>query len=115
VPLRSLVALPYGASPGFSRSGWRAASIAVAALLALAVIATGIPVVHGHAGAAPGVYDEQCQLERLATGYVGLTIEPAGDALPLLPAIGPTPPPNAQARPTLLRYSPGSRAPPTTC
>jgi hypothetical protein len=84
------------------------------ALLALVLLGAEIPEVHDHAGATPGLYNEDCPLGRLATPSWGVAAE-ASDPLPQPdPACEPATPsiplePSAAVAPAFA-----ARAPPVT-
>ena len=83
-------------------------------LLAVVLLAADIPEVHDHAGATPGLYNEDCPLGRLATSSWGLAAK-ASDPLPQpAPACEPATPsiplePSAAVPPAFA-----ARAPPVT-
>jgi hypothetical protein len=50
--------------------------MALSVLLVLGLVATELPLFHAHAEETPGWYDQECPLERLATGSPGLAAQP---------------------------------------
>ena len=87
--------------------------VALLGLLALVVLGADLPEIHDHAAGAPGLYNEDCPLVRLALPTWGL---PAL-AEPTLPRPDPLPdtgPPPALAWPSAtVRWAYAPRAPPT--
>jgi hypothetical protein len=84
-------------------------------VVALAVVLVGaeVPVVHEHGGAAAGLYNEECSLERLVTapgGAILAGVPDAGALLLALPIVLAPADPAPATRPALPS---GSRAPPT--
>jgi hypothetical protein len=67
------------------RTSTRAVRV-LAALVVLVVLGVQVPVVHGHDAPTPGVYNEECFLERLAVGPGGATIPEPPAVTPWLPA-----------------------------
>jgi hypothetical protein len=83
-------------------------------LLALVLLGAEIPEVHDHAGATPGLYNEDCPLGRLATPSWGLAAAVMSPLPQPDPACEPAPPPipaepSAAAAPAFA-----ARAPPVT-
>ena len=84
----------------------------LAVLVALTLSGAAIPVVHEHAGATPGLYNEECALERLAMAPGGVLGTTPPDATAPLPALVLPLPPDAPALPARPPLPSGSRAPP---
>ncbi len=82
-------------------------------VLALVRVGAELPVVHEHGGAAAGIYNEQCSLERMVMAPAGAIIIDAPDAGVSLHARPISLAPGNPARATRPALPSGSRAPPT--
>jgi hypothetical protein len=93
------------------RAGWprRWAGGLVAALL-ITVFLGDLPEVHGHD--APGFYDEDCPLARLAAAGPRVPLPQPPDVLLPAPAVHPVPAPPVVAVAAVPRVSFDPRAPP---
>jgi hypothetical protein len=89
----------------------RAAHGALAGLLAL-VLLGGLPEAHAHHDRTPGLYHEECPLDRLATPGWGLAMLAPAGVRPAEPIAAPAMPssPGPPARPAGRTFAP--RGPP---
>jgi hypothetical protein len=83
-------------------------------VVALAVFAGDLPVVHEHRDGGPALYDEECTQARLALCHAGIPALEAPDTPPPRPAPGLAPTPVPPRPPASPDRRPAARAPPAT-
>jgi hypothetical protein len=83
-------------------------------VVALAVFAVDLPVVHDHETGNPGIFDEDCPLERLAAGTGSGVASPRPDLQRPTAAIDAPAPARTPALPARPALPVDARAPPTT-
>ena len=84
-------------------------------LLALAVLAADVPVVHQHTGSEPGLFNEECPLARLAAGTGARALAPVPDLPGPAPAVNVALPAWTPVPASLPLLALGARAPPPAC